>query len=82
MQVAALSLRISKAESKALRDRARKEGVSQSNIVRRALRSYGVTPEPESKSGYDVVKHILGKCRAGTHKDLSSNPRHMADYGK
>jgi len=82
MQIASLSLRISKSESKALRERARKEGVSQSNVVRRALRAYGVTPEHDSTScGYELIKHILGKCRGGP-KDLSSNPKHLADYGK
>src|SRR5262245_47383212 len=45
MQTETLSLRISKAERRALRERARREGVSQGNLVRRALRAYGVTPE-------------------------------------
>jgi hypothetical protein len=81
MQTETLSLRISKAESQALRERARREGVSQGNLVRRALRAYGVTPEPTpGKSGYDVIKHILGKNRGGS-KDLSTNPKHLADYG-
>ncbi len=82
MQIDALSLRITKAESKALRDRARRDGVSQSSIVRRALRAYGVTPLPEAtESGYDVVKHLIGQYRGGP-KDLSANRKHMADYGK
>ena len=82
MQIATLSLRISRAESKALRSRALEEGVSQSSVVRRALRAYGVTPEaaPE-KSGYDVIKHLIGRNRGGP-KDLSSNPKHLSDYGK
>lgn len=82
MQVATLSLRISKAEVKALRSRARKEGVSQSSVVRRALRAYGVTPESEPrKSGYDVIKHIIGKNRGGP-KDLSTNKKHLVGYGE
>jgi Ribbon-helix-helix protein, copG family len=82
MQAETLSLRISKTEGKALRNRARKDGVSRSSVVRRALRAYGVTPESESvKSGYDVIKHIIGKSRGGP-KDLSTNPKHLSDYGK
>ena len=82
MQTETLSVRISKAESRALRERARQEGVSKGSLVRRALRAYGVTPESESgKSGYDVIKHLLGKNR-GKSKDLSTNPEHFKDYGR
>jgi len=82
MKSETLSLRITKAESRALRERARAEGVSRGNLVRRALRAYGVTPEPGSeKSGYDVIRHVIGKCRGGP-ADLSTNPEHLADYGR
>jgi hypothetical protein len=82
MQTSALSLRISEGESKALSERARKEGVSQSSVVRRALNAYGIVSDSESgKSGYDVIKHLIGKYRGGP-VDLASNPRHLADYGK
>ncbi|MFN0300370.1 MAG: CopG family transcriptional regulator [Burkholderiales bacterium] len=82
MQTESLSVRISKAESRALRARARKEGVSQGQLVRRALRAYGVTGELEpDKSGYDVIKSIVGKNRGGA-KDLSTNPKHLDDYGR
>jgi hypothetical protein len=77
-----LSLRLSKAERRALRARARREGVSQATLVRRALRAYGVTPEAEpSKSGYDVIKHLLGTQRGGP-PDLSTNREHLDDYGR
>ena len=76
-----MSLRLSKAERRALRDRARSEGVSQATLVRRALRAYGVTPEAEPrKSGYDVIKHLIGTEHGGA-TDLSSNPEHLDDYG-
>ncbi|MBV8210446.1 MAG: CopG family transcriptional regulator [Burkholderiaceae bacterium] len=82
MQTETLSVRISKAESRALRERARKEGISKGSLVRRALRAYGVTPEAEvGKSGYDAIKHLLGKNR-GKSRDLSSNPAHLEDYGR
>lgn len=81
MQTETLSLRISKAESRALRARARREGISQGNLVRRALRAYGVTPELDpGRSGYDLIKDIIGRSRGGP-QDLSTNPEHLADYG-
>jgi hypothetical protein len=77
-----LTIRISKKERQALRERAKRDGVSLGSVIRRALRAYGVTPEAEpTKTGYDVVKHLLGKNRGGP-KDLSTNPRHLADYGR
>lgn len=82
MQTDTLSVRISKAESRALRARARREGVSQGMLVRRALRAYGVTAELEpGKSGYDVIRHLIGRCR-GAPDDLSTNPKHLDAYGR
>ena len=81
MQDETLSLRISKAESRALRERARREGVSRASLVRRALRAYGVTPDVEQKSAYDVIKHLIGESRGGP-EDLSTNPEHLDDYGR
>jgi hypothetical protein len=77
-----LSIRLSKAESRALRARARREGVSQATLVRRALRAYGVTPETgQVKTAYDCIKHLLG-TRQGGPSDLSTNPEHLDDYGQ
>jgi hypothetical protein len=82
MQSETLSLRISKAESRALRARAKKERISQGSLVRRALRAYGITPELEpDKSGYDVIKHLLGR-NSGAATDLSTNPEYFKDYGR
>ena len=51
-------------------------------LVRRALRAYGVTPEAEPrKTGYDVIKHLLGSQHGGP-ADLSTNPEHLDDYGQ
>lgn len=77
-----LSLRIPRAELEALRKRARAEGVSQGSLVRRALKAYGATVEtPRAKTGYDVIKPFLGRSRGGS-KDLSTNPKHLAGYGR
>ena len=82
VQVETLSIRISKAEIKALRQRARAEKMSQGAIVRRALRAYGVTPEPEkAKTGYDVIKHLIGSCKGGS-PDLSTNSKYLEGYGQ
>ena len=49
---------------------------------RRALLAYGVTPGPEKpKSGYDVIKHLIGSCKGGS-TDLATNPRHMEGFGR
>jgi hypothetical protein len=82
MQSETLSLRMSTAERRALRERARSDGVSQGTLVRRALRAYGVTPEPDSnKAGYDVIKHLIGR-QSGAPRDSSTNARHLDDYGR
>lgn len=82
MQTKILSIRISKAESRALRAQARREGISQSMLVRRALCAYGVIPEFDSKrTAYDMIKHLLGKNRGGP-RELSTDPKHLARYGR
>lgn len=81
MQIQTLSLRISAAESLALEQRARQEGISKGSLVRRALRAYGVTAElGDGESGYDVIQHLVGKARGGS-RDLATNPKHLAGYG-
>jgi hypothetical protein len=54
-----------------LDERARKEGVSKAALVRRALLAYGVEAESVlERTGYGVIKHLVGKSR-GSPKDLS-----------
>lgn len=82
MQDSTLSLRISQSERTALLERARRERISQAEVVRRALRAYGVTPEAEAgSSGYDVIEHLIGTAGDGP-EDLSTNPAHLDDYGR
>ena len=47
MHTKTLAIRISPAEREALRQRAAAEQVSQGDLVRRALRAYGVTPSED-----------------------------------
>ena len=82
MRSATLAIRISKAERAAIRKRAKREKLSQGDLVRRALRAYGVTSDPKpNRSGHDVVGHLVGRNRGGP-RDLSTNPVHLADYGR
>ena len=82
MQVETLSIRLSKAERGALRTAARRGRISQGQLVRRALRAYGVGPkEQPAPSAYDLVKHLIGKNKDGPG-DLSTNPRHLENFGR
>lgn len=82
MHVETLSIRISKAERAALRARARQEKVSQGQLVRQALRAYGVAPVAKpAPSAYDLVKHLIGKYKGGPG-DLSTNPKYMEGFGR
>ena len=82
MQTETLAIRISKAERTAIRKRAKLEKLSQGDLVRRALRAYGVTSEPApAKTGYDVIKHLIGSCKGGP-SDLSTNPKYMEGFGQ
>ena len=81
MQTKKFWLRFTAAESRALRERACKEGVSRAALIRRALHAYGLTLERKAnRCGYDLIKDIVGRNR-GRAKDLSTNPKHLADYG-
>lgn len=81
MQTETLSLRITEAESRALRERAAQEGVSQGSIVRRALRAYGVVPAPAAgESFYERIKPYIGIYKGGP-SDLSTNPDYIKDFG-
>jgi hypothetical protein len=65
-----------------LRNHSRARGQSPSELVRLALDEYldkGVV----SASAYDLAKSagLIG-CARGAPADLSTNPRHLADFGK
>jgi len=77
-----LPIRISKAELEELRARARAEGISRGNLVRRSLKAYCATSqEAEAKTCYEVIKRFLGRSR-GRSKNISSNPNYLAAYGR
>lgn len=82
MHVETLSIRISKAERTALRLAAKRGKVSQGQLVRSALRAYGVGPKkPAASSAYDLIKHLIGKNKGGPG-DLSTNPKYLEGFGR
>lgn len=82
MQVETLSIRLSKAERTALRLASKKQKLSQGEIVRNALKAYGVAPkEPVALSAYELVKHLLGR-QSGGPSDLSTNPKYLEGFGR
>ena len=82
MHVETLSIRISKAERAALRAAARREKISQGQIVRKALHAYGIKPkEKVPLSAYDLIKDLIGKNKGGPG-DLSTNLKYMEGFGR
>ena len=60
----------------------KRRGVAKSDVVREALEQYlGNTESTSQGSVLDLAGALVG-CVKGAPKDLSSNPRHMADFGK
>lgn len=82
MHVETLSIRISKSERAALRAAARREKISQGQIVRKALHAYGIKPKEKTPvSAYDLVKDLIGKNKGGPG-DLSTNPKYLEGFGR
>jgi hypothetical protein len=82
MQIETLSIRLSKSERTALRMAARRSKISQGQLVRQALRAYGVAPKDQPKpSAYDLVKDLIGKNKGGPG-DLSTNPKYFEGFGR
>ena len=82
MHVETLSIRLSKAERTALRAAARKQNLSQGEIVRNALKAYGVAPkEAVPPNAHELVKHLVGQ-QSGGPGDLSTNPRYLDGFGR
>jgi hypothetical protein len=82
MNVETLSIRISKKERAALRAAAKKGKLSEGEVVRRALRAFGVAPKGKAEpNAYDLVKDLIGKYKDGPG-DLSTNPKYLKDFGR
>jgi hypothetical protein len=82
MQVETLSIRLSKLERAALRSAAKRGKMSQGQLVRHALRAYGVAPkEKVAPTAYELVKDLIGR-QSGGPPDLSTNPKHLQGFGR
>lgn len=56
--------------------------VQKSVLVREALERYLDESMAEPQGSFaDMTRHLQG-CVKGARHDLSSNPRHLADFGK
>lgn len=61
----------------------RRERVSKSELVRRALHAYGAEHEHSAPvpSALSKAGDLVG-CLKGAPSDLASNPEHLADFGR
>ena len=80
-----LSIKIDAPLESTLAALVQRERVSKSELVRRALQAYAkqravvvVTPSP---SALDLAGDLVG-CFSSGVADLSSNPAHLADFGR
>ena len=76
-----VSLRMPSALHARLTSIARRKQTSQSDVLREALEAYvRLTSEQQPGSAYDLVSDLLGSLEGPA--DLSTNPRHLEDYGR
>ncbi len=77
-----LTLKISPELEDALAKAAREAHVSKSELVRRALVAYTARQQQTPfVSALEQAGDLVG-CFTGGPKDLASNPRHLAGFGK
>jgi Ribbon-helix-helix protein, copG family len=78
-----MSLRVPEPMFKEVVERAKANGVSQTEVVRDALTLYLKMPPkvaPRPVSAYEAGKKWIGKFDGPS--DLSTNPKYMEDFGK
>jgi len=77
-----LSVRISARLEQQLRQRAAIAGQPESVLVRQALDGY-LAASPEELSAYEMAEELgLIGCASGGARDLSTNRKHLAGFGK
>jgi hypothetical protein len=80
-----LSVKIDEPLESTLAALIQRERVSKSELVRRALQAYAKQRSgivlPPSPSALDLAGDLVG-CFSGAPTDLSSNPAHLADFGR
>lgn len=76
------SLRVPKPTRAALRKRPNFKKLPQAKALGRARSVNVATPkQTKPKTGYDVIKHLIGSCKGGS-RDLATNPKHLQDFGR
>ena len=78
------SMKLPKELEQALKTRAREKGVSDSFVMREALAEYLVPDKGDSAhapKSFAALTTDLAGCVEGP-ADLSTNPRHMAGFGR
>ena len=77
-----LSFKVSEALDRKLAAVVRRRGVGKSAVVRRALEHYlDDSGEVRKGSFLELAGDLVG-CVKDAPADLSTNPRHLADFGK
>ena len=81
-RMARITARIPDTLDRRLRARAKTSGRTTSEAIRDALDAY-LEDAPPGESFYDQAKRLgaIG-CARGLPGDLSTNPKHMEDFGK
>ncbi len=77
-----ITVRIPESLSNRLRSRSRMRGQSESDLVREALEKYLERPLTQ-RSAYELAQEagLIGAAK-NLPSDLSTNPRHLAGFGK
>lgn len=79
---AVLTLKLTASLERALVREAQSLGISKSEVARQALARFVAEPEPKryAPSALELAGDLVGFLRGGPD-DLSTNPRHLDDYG-
>ena len=77
-----LSVKVRKARDRGITAAVKRRGMQKSGVVREALERYlDETHEVRTGSFLDLAGDLIG-CVKDAPADLSSNPKHLADYGR
>ncbi len=78
-----LTVKIPDALDRSIASAARRERVTKSELVRRAMAKYVSQPGKDRKfrSAFDLAGDLIGSVRGGP-ADLATNAKYMDDYGK
>lgn len=77
-----LSLKVSEALDRKLAAVVRRRGMQKSAVVRQALEQYLDESSEIRRGSFLTLAGDLVGCLKDAPADLSTNPRHLADFGK